>query len=82
MYNPIAINGCENLAAEITQLSAHMNAATYRLLEMICRVRNQGERLGGLELLCRHWLNWSCGWSLRAGREKVRPWRRRYKTVR
>ncbi len=70
MYNPIANNGCETLAEEITQLSAHMNAATYKLLEMIAEFDEERGWDGWSS--CAHWLNWACGWSLRAGREKVR----------
>ena len=65
---------CElaTLEDEITELSAHLNAATYRLLTLI---REFDERLGwsGAGLMsCAHWLNWKCGIALGAAREKVR----------
>tara|TARA_R110000823_G_scaffold132777_5_gene261220 strand:+ start:16336 stop:17637 length:1302 start_codon:yes stop_codon:yes gene_type:complete len=60
------------LADEITELAAHLNAATYRLLTLI---REFDERHGwsgaGLKS-CAHWLNWKCGINLGAAREKVR----------
>lgn len=60
------------LADEITELAAHINAATYRLLALI---REFDERHGwsgaGLKS-CAHWLNWKCGINLGAAREKVR----------
>ncbi len=60
------------LEDEITELSAHLNAATYRLLTLI---REFDEREGwsgpGMKS-CAHWLNWKCGIDLGAAREKVR----------
>jgi len=60
------------LEDEITELAAHLNAATYRLLTLI---REFDERHGwsgeGLKS-CAHWLNWKCGINLGAAREKVR----------
>jgi hypothetical protein len=62
----------ERLADEITELSAHIHAATYRLLTLI---REFDDREGwegpGLKS-CAHWLNWKCGLNLGAAREKVR----------
>ncbi len=60
------------LEDQITELAAHLHAATYRLLELL---REYDERNGwgskGLNS-CAHWLNWKCGISLGAGREKMR----------
>ena len=60
------------IESEITELAAHIHAATYRLLEL---VREFDEREGwfgpGLKS-CAHWLNWKVGISLGAAREKVR----------
>lgn len=60
------------LEDEITELAAHLNAATWRLLTLI---REFDERHGwsgaGLKS-CAHWLNWKCGIDLGAAREKVR----------
>ena len=60
------------LEDEITELAAHINAATYRLLTLI---HESDERHGwsgaGLKS-CAHWLNWKCGINPGAAREKVR----------
>ena len=57
---------------EITELAAHIHAATFRLLELI-REFDQREGWGGPGLKsCAHWLNWKCGIGLGAAREKVR----------
>jgi len=69
---PCSQSHCEHLEHEITKLSAHIYAATYRLLELI---REYDDSLGwcgpGLNS-CAHWLNWKCGINLGAAREKVR----------
>ncbi len=60
------------LGAKIAELSAHIQAATYRLLVLIREFdqrhgwHNQGARS------CAHWLNWRTGLDLGAAREKVR----------
>ena len=63
---------CEALEREITELAAHIHAATYRLL---CLIRELDQRMGwgawGLAS-CAHWLNWRCGIGFTAAREKVR----------
>ena len=57
---------------EITELAAHIHAATYRLMELI-REFDEREGWGGPGLRsCAHWLNWKCGIGLGAAREKVR----------
>jgi len=62
----------DEIESEITELAAHIHAATFRLLELI---REFDEREGwfgpGLRS-CAHWLNWKCGIGLGAAREKVR----------
>lgn len=62
----------EDLAAEITELSAHLYAATYRLLVLIHEFdkNNCWEYLGMAS--CAHWLNFKCGIGIHAAREKVR----------
>ncbi len=60
------------LADEITTLYAHINAATARLLELIASFDEQGLYARYNALSTAHWLNWSCGIGLAAGREKVR----------
>lgn len=62
----------ERLENGITELSAHIYAATYRLLELI---REYDECEGWAEpglRSCAHWLNWKCSISIGAAREKVR----------
>lgn len=57
---------------EITELAAHIHAATFQLLELI-REFDKREGWGGPGLRsCAHWLNWKCGIGLGAAREKVR----------
>ncbi len=62
----------EALAEEIVELSAHLAAAEARFIELIARFDEeelwacQGARS------CAHWLNWQCGISLHAARERVR----------
>ena len=57
---------------EITELAAHIHAATFRLLELI-REFDRREGWGGPGLKsCAHWLNWKCGIGLGTAREKVR----------
>lgn len=60
------------LEDEITELAAHLNAATYRLLALIGEFdERHGWSAAGLKS-CAHWLNWKCGIDLGAAREKVR----------
>jgi len=62
----------EQLEDRITELSSHIHAATFRLLELI-REYDECEGWAGPGLLsCAHWLNWKCGIALGAAREKVR----------
>jgi len=57
---------------EITELAAHIHAATFRVLELI-REFDEREGWGGPGLRsCAHWLNWKCSIGLGAAREKVR----------
>ena len=61
----------DRLGNEIAELSAHLQAATYRLLVLI---REFDERSGwntGFRS-CAHWLNWRIGLDMGAAREKVR----------
>jgi len=60
------------IESEITELAAHIHAATYRLLELV-REFDEREGWGGPGMKsCAHWLNWKVGISLGAAREKVR----------
>lgn len=57
---------------QITELAAHIHAANYRLLNLIRRF-DAAVGWGGPGLRsCAHWLNWKCGISLNAAREKLR----------
>ena len=66
------IERIEALESRITELAAHINAATF---EFLCLIREFDEMSGwggpGLKS-CAHWLNWKCGIALGAAREKVR----------
>jgi hypothetical protein len=62
----------ESLEDRITELSAHIHAATFCLLELI-REYDECKGWAGPGLIsCAHWLNWKCGIDLGAAREKVR----------
>ena len=62
----------EQLEDHITELSAHIHAATFRLLELI-REYDECKGWAGPGLIsCAHWLNWKCGIALGVAREKVR----------
>ena len=68
---PKADPGIDRLGDEIAELSAHLDAASARLLELI---REFDARLGwntGFRS-CAHWLSWRVGLDLGAAREKVR----------
>ena len=62
----------DRLADEIAELSAHLDAATQRLLELIRRFdAGSGWYTHGC-LSCAQWLSWRIGLDLCAAREKVR----------
>ncbi len=69
---PLAEVPLERLESEITELAAHINAATCRWLLLVAEFdRRQG--WGDWECRsCAHWLNWKCGIALSAAHEKVR----------
>ncbi|MFU8833234.1 MAG: DUF222 domain-containing protein, partial [Wenzhouxiangella sp.] len=60
------------LEDQITELAAHIHAASYRLLTLIRRFDEQQGWAGPGLRSCAHWLNWKCGIGLNAAREKVR----------
>ncbi len=60
------------LEDQITELSAHIHAATFRLLELIREYDECNGWEGPGLRSCAHWLNWKCGINLGAAREKVR----------
>jgi hypothetical protein len=62
----------QRLETELFELWGHVNAATYRFLELIAEFdRQEGWARHGVGS-CAHWLNWQCGISHGAAREKVR----------
>jgi hypothetical protein len=61
----------ERLGDEIAQLSAHLDAATARLLERIREFDAQGGWSNGFRS-CAEWLSWRTGLDLGAARERVR----------
>ena len=62
----------EALAAEITTLAGHLNAAQYRFLKLLDEFdREQGWAGPGIRSLA-HWLSWKCGIGELVAREKVR----------
>ena len=62
----------EALAAEITTLAGHLNAAQYRFLKLLEEFdREQGWAGPGVRSLA-HWLSWKCGIGELVAREKVR----------
>ncbi len=62
----------QELENNLTQLAAHINAATYQFLLLIAEFeRREAWGHEGVKS-CAHWLNWKCGISLGAAREKIR----------
>jgi hypothetical protein len=70
--DPPLIQADRRLEARITELWGHLNAATYRFLELVAEYDRSGgwERHGLAN--CAQWLNWQCGIGKLAAREKVR----------
>jgi hypothetical protein len=69
---PQAVTRADCLADEISTLYAHINVATFALLEKIQQFDEQGLYARFHCKSTAHWLNYACGISLAAGREKVR----------
>ena len=68
----ISLARAEALEREITDLCAQINAANYRLLQLIVELENENPWGAWGLASCAHWLNWRCGIGLNAAREKVR----------
>ena len=62
----------KQLAAEITELAGHLNAANRRWLSLIAEFDRRKGWSDSMTQSCAHWLNWQCGIALGAAREKVR----------
>ena len=63
---------CEELAREIATLSAHIDAATHRLLECIRSFDETGGWHEQGAVSCAQWLSWRLGWDPGTARERVR----------
>src|SRR5262245_785055 len=61
-----------DLAAELTELAGHLNAAQHRWLVLIAEFDRRNGWSDGVCHSCAHWLNFQCGVALGAAREKVR----------
>jgi hypothetical protein len=62
----------DELAAEITELAGHLNAANHRWLKLIAEFDRRKGWSDWATQSCAHWLNWKCGIAMGAAREKVR----------
>ena len=63
----------DDLNDEITRLAGHINAATYRFLKLLAEQIRRGAWSAGGEIKSpAHWLNYRCGITIGAAREKVR----------
>src|SRR6185437_4645278 len=61
-----------DLESQITELTGHLNAATYYWLTLIAEFDRREGWGDGATRSCAHWLNWKCGIDLGAARERVR----------
>src|SRR6185295_18802074 len=61
----------DRLGDQIAELSAHLEAASARLLDLIREFDARGGWCNGFRS-CAHWLSWRIGLDLGAAREKVR----------
>jgi hypothetical protein len=68
---PARVAALERLGDEIAELSAHLDAATARLLGLIRDFDARGGWNTGFRS-CAHWLSWRVGLDLGAARERVR----------
>lgn len=72
MNAAVPLSTAQTLEDQITELAAHISAATWRLLALIREYDLCSGWNGGGTKSCAHWLNWRCGIALGAAREKVR----------
>ena len=68
---PENVVALERLGDQIAELSAHVDAATARLLDLIREFDARGAWGNGFRS-CAHWLSWRVGLDLGAARERVR----------
>jgi hypothetical protein len=71
MPTPESVVALERLGDEIAILSAHLDAATARLLDLIREFDARGGWANGFRS-CADWLSWRVGLDKRAARERVR----------
>jgi len=71
LATPGPIVELDRLGDKIAELSAHLDAATARLLDLIREFDARGGRNRGFRS-CAHWLAWRVGLDLGAARERVR----------
>jgi hypothetical protein len=60
------------LGDQISEFAGHINAAIHRFLMLIAEFDRRNGWNDGATQSCAHWLNWKCGISFCAAREKVR----------
>ncbi|HSE04540.1 MAG TPA: DUF222 domain-containing protein [Methylomirabilota bacterium] len=68
---PPPIEALDRLGDQIAELSAHLDAATARLLDLLRDFDARGGWNSGFRS-CAHWLSWRVGLDLGAARERVR----------
>jgi hypothetical protein len=66
-----SLTRADALEREITDLCAHINAAIYRLLQLIAELDDTGPWGAWGLTSCAHWLNWRCGIGMNAARQKL-----------
>ncbi len=69
---PAPVSDDDPLGDEIAELSAHIDAAIYRLLTLILRYDEEGRWHQQGFRSCAHWLSWRTGLSLGPARERIR----------
>ncbi|MGH6628122.1 MAG: DUF222 domain-containing protein, partial [Burkholderiales bacterium] len=62
----------QQLEEDLCELAAHIDAAMFRWLELLCEFDDCEGWAGDGIKSCAHWLNWKCGLGLAAARERVR----------
>lgn len=68
----LAASQKQQLEDELCELTAHIDAALFRWLELLREFDECQGWVGEGIKSCAHWLNWKCGLSLNAGRERLR----------
>ena len=62
----------EQIESALTTLAGHLNAGNYRFLKLLSEFERREGYAGWGIVSCAHWLNWRCGLSLVAARERCR----------